>query len=108
MNRPIRIEPEAPTEIDEASRWYDDKRPGLGMEFLDAIDVALSHIARWPRAGAPVPGVAEDLPVRRVPAGRFPYFGFRTDVLTSKRHNVILMNDAKPQACYRLLRPELA
>ena len=73
MNRPIRIEPEAAVELDEASRWYDDKRPGLGMEFLEAIDTALSHIARWPRAGARVPGVAQDLPVRRIPAGRFPY-----------------------------------
>lgn len=73
MNRPVGIEPEAATELDEASRWYDDKRPGLGMEFLEAVDVARSHIARWPRAGAPVPGVAQDLPVRRVPVGRFPY-----------------------------------
>ena len=73
MNRPIRIEPEAAAELDEAGRWYDDKRPGLGTQFLEAIDVALSHIARWPRAAAPVPGVAQDLPVRRAPAGRFPY-----------------------------------
>ena len=49
MNRPIRIEPEAAAELDEAGRWYDHKRPGLGMQFLEAIDVALSHIARWPR-----------------------------------------------------------
>ena len=73
MNRPLRIETEAAAELEEASRWYDDRRPGFGMEFLEAIDVALSHIARWPRAGAPVPGVTRDLPVRRVPAGRFPY-----------------------------------
>lgn len=85
MNRPIRIEREASTEIDEASRWYDDKRPGLGMEFLDAIDVALSHIARWPRAGAPVPGVTEDLPVRRVPAGRFPYHVVYLDMPSAVR-----------------------
>jgi len=73
VNRPIRIESEAATELDEASRWYHDKRPGLGMEFLEAIDVALSHIVQWPRAGAPVPGVAQGLQVRRVPAGRLPY-----------------------------------
>ncbi len=58
MNPPIRIEPEATAELDEATRWHDDKRPGLGTEFLEAIHVALSHIARWPRAGAPVPAVA--------------------------------------------------
>ena len=73
MNRPIRVEPEAADELGEASRWYNDKRPGLGLEFLEAIDAALSHIAKWPSAGAHVPGLAQDLPVRRVPAGRFPY-----------------------------------
>jgi len=73
VNRAIRIEPEAAVELEEASRWYDMKRPGLGMEFLEAFDGLLSHIARWPRAGARVAEVAEDLPVRRVPVGRFPY-----------------------------------
>lgn len=73
MSRAIRIEAEAAIEIDEASRWYDRQKPGLSTEFLDAIDVAPSHIARWPRAGAPVGGVAGELPVRQVPAVRFPY-----------------------------------
>ena len=73
MNWPIWMEPEAAAELDEASRWYDDKRQGLGTEFLEAIDAALSHIARWPRTGAPVPLVAQDVAVRQVPAGRFPY-----------------------------------
>ena len=38
MNRPIRIEPEAAVELDEASRWYDDKRPGLGRILAVAHD----------------------------------------------------------------------
>jgi plasmid stabilization system protein ParE len=53
--------------------WYETQRPSPGIEFLDAIDLALSFIARWPRAGARVPDVPLDLPVRRVPVGRFPY-----------------------------------
>lgn len=73
MIPPFRTEPEAAAELDEAALWYENQRAGLGVEFLEAIDVALSHIARWPQAGDPVPDVPPDLPVRRVPVGRFPY-----------------------------------
>ena len=73
MSRQLRIESEAAAELDEATQWYESQRPGLGAEFLQAIDVALSHITRWPGAGASVPDVPPDLAVRRVPAGRFPY-----------------------------------
>ena len=53
--------------------WYEQRRSGLGIEFLEAIDGALDFIARFPQAGAPVPGVPLDLPVRRVPVRRFPF-----------------------------------
>lgn len=67
MTRRFHAESEASAELDEAALWYDSQRAGLGSEFLKAIAVALSHIARWPQAAAPVPDVPLDLPVRRVP-----------------------------------------
>jgi len=70
---PIRAESEASAELEETALWYENQRTGLGNEFLEAVDVALGHIARWPQAGAPVPGVLTDLAVRRVPLQRFPY-----------------------------------
>ena len=69
----FRSEPEASAELDEAVRWYEDQRPGLGGDFLEAIDTALSKIRRWPLLGSHVPDVPADLPVRRVPVPRFPY-----------------------------------
>lgn len=73
MSYAFRIEAEAAAELDEAARWYDEQRPGLGLEFLTTIDAALRYIAQWPNAGALVPRVPGDLAVRRVPVRRFPY-----------------------------------
>lgn len=73
MTRPLRTEPEASAELNDAALWYESQRPGLGVEFLDTIDLTLSHIARWPQAGVRVPDVPPDLPVRRAPVRRFPY-----------------------------------
>lgn len=73
MSPPIRTEPEASAELEEAAIWYENQRSGLGFEFLRAVDDTIEFIVRWPRAGAPVPGVSEDIRARRVPVKRFPY-----------------------------------
>lgn len=73
MTPPFRTEPEASAELGEAAVWYEQRRDGLGIEFLEAIDNALEFIARFPQAGAVVPGVPLELPVRRVPVRRFPF-----------------------------------
>jgi hypothetical protein len=46
MTRTFRIEPEAAAELEAAALWYDRQRPGLGADFLEAIDTALNRIAR--------------------------------------------------------------
>jgi len=71
--KPLRTEPEASTELAEAAVWYEAKREGLGLEFLEAVDVALEFIVRFSQAGSPVPLVPKDLVVRRVPIRRFPF-----------------------------------
>lgn len=73
MTRGFRSEPEASTELEDAAQWYEQRRSGLGIEFLEAIDAALEFIALFPEAGAPVPGVPLSLPVRHVPVRRFPF-----------------------------------
>lgn len=73
MTDRFRTELEAATELEEAALWYDQQRPGLGSEFLEAVDIALGLIAQWPHLGGLVSDVPPDLPARRVPLGRFPY-----------------------------------
>ncbi len=73
MTRSFRIEPEAAAELEAAAVWYENQRPGLGAEFLEAVDATLDRIARWPHAAPHVPGVVAGVPVRRAPVTRFPY-----------------------------------
>jgi len=73
VSREIRLELEAEEELRQAARWYDQRRPGLGSEFLSAVAAAFSLLAEQPTLGAPVPGVRTDLPTRRVLLRRFPY-----------------------------------
>jgi plasmid stabilization system protein ParE len=73
MNQRFRPEPEASAELEDAAVWYEQKRTGLGVEFVQAVDAALDQIARWPRIGERVLNVPSDIPARRWPVNRFPY-----------------------------------
>lgn len=73
MNPAFRPEPEASAELEDAAAWYESRRTGLGLEFVEAVDVALEQIARWPHIGRRVIGVPNDIPARQFPLNRFPY-----------------------------------
>ena len=42
------IAPEAQQDVDEAYAWYEDRRPGLGEEFLGCVDACIQAICRMP------------------------------------------------------------
>ena len=73
MIKPIRTEPEAEQELLEAACWYEQRRPGLGLEFLAAIRAAVELIQHDPAGGSRVPGVKDEVPARRIVLRRFPY-----------------------------------
>lgn len=62
------IAPEAEQDIGDAYGWYDDRRHGLGEDFLSSVDASIQHICRMPELNAKV---SEDF--RRVLVRRFPY-----------------------------------
>jgi plasmid stabilization system protein ParE len=68
----VRISDEADAEMAEAARWYERNRVGLGLEFLAAVDAAVTRIEENPRIGSRPPGVDDD-EIRRVFVRRFPY-----------------------------------
>ena len=74
MSLEIRLVDEAVAELEEAAEWYEQQSAGLGLVFLAAVDRAIDAIVRWPDAGTPVEGVADDLRARRTSIARFPYF----------------------------------
>ena len=73
MTLRFRTEPEASTELGEAALWYERRRPGLGADFLDAVDTALEFISQFPAAGESMPDVPPELEIRRIPVRRFPF-----------------------------------
>ena len=68
MSVELRIAPEA---IDDAYAWYDERRTGLGAEFLSCLDACIQAISRWPESH---PAVFQSY--RRALVRRFPYAVF--------------------------------
>ncbi len=66
----VRFHAAALDEVELTAKWYEDAQPGLGDEFLAAVDDVLSHLERDDVATSPV---HEDVRVRRVFVQRFPH-----------------------------------
>lgn len=64
---------EAEEELEAAAVWFDEQRPRLGSEFLEAVDDALALIVDWPRSGPIVGVVSDGVEVRRAPIPRFRF-----------------------------------
>ncbi|MDE0801990.1 MAG: type II toxin-antitoxin system RelE/ParE family toxin [Acidimicrobiales bacterium] len=71
MSPAVRFVPAARDELREAAAWYEERRSGLGDQFVDAVEVALELIVDWTAAGTPVEIGAHD--VRRLSVIGFPY-----------------------------------
>ena len=75
MTLPLRVAPEAEAELAAAALWYEAKCPGLGADFVAAIDVSLERIAETPLASALW---RPELPFRQHVVWRFPFVVFYT------------------------------
>jgi plasmid stabilization system protein ParE len=62
------LSPETEQDIREAYDWYENRRLGLGEEFLTCVDASIQRICRMPELHAKV---YQDY--RRVLVRRFPY-----------------------------------
>jgi plasmid stabilization system protein ParE len=59
----------AEADVLDAALWYEQRSPGLGTEFLRAVDVTLAEIARMPGRYPLVRGDARRAHLRRFPFG---------------------------------------
>ena len=66
--KPVVFHPEADAEVIDAADWYDGRLRGLGADFLDEIDAAVSRISDTPEAF----GIVTD-DIRRHLLHRFPF-----------------------------------
>jgi plasmid stabilization system protein ParE len=68
MSLPLDFHPAVRGEIDDAHDWYEQRRPGLGRDFLDEIERVLAEISANPARY----GFA-DADIREGLLPRFPY-----------------------------------
>lgn len=68
MSRELIIRQPAKAETAEAYDWYEERKPGLGGEFLTAVEAVLAVIQRAPERFPVVLG-----PARKARLRRFPY-----------------------------------
>jgi plasmid stabilization system protein ParE len=69
------IAADAEQDIVHAYGWYEDRRPGLGEDFLGCVDACIQTAARTPEIYAPFYGS-----YRRALVRRFPYAVFYESV----------------------------
>jgi plasmid stabilization system protein ParE len=71
VSSPFRFKPSADRDVESAFVWYEERRPGLGDEFLDEVGAAVTRIAENSRAHQIIRGR-----IRRAVVHRFPYLIF--------------------------------
>lgn len=64
----LRVRPEALRELLEAQDWYEQRAPGLGLDFARAVDAAAARALRMPLA---YPRIEAEF--RHIVLRRFPY-----------------------------------
>ena len=73
VRHPIEFDPEASLELDQAARWYEDQRSGLGSDFLRASGRTIERLAEQRVLGLRIPTLDRSSLVRRAAVPRFPY-----------------------------------
>jgi plasmid stabilization system protein ParE len=68
VTRRLVLQPEAEEDIRSARRWYEHQSPGLGHQFLRAVEASLARVERTPELYAAV-----DQATRRARVRRFPF-----------------------------------
>lgn len=64
---------EAEEEAEEAARWYEQRSPGLGYDFLAELRTAFKQISAYPTRPSRVNSRLEGVELRRFLLRRFPY-----------------------------------
>ena len=102
----LELHPEARAELRTAAIWYDERRPGLGDEFISEISASLDRVRDAPESYPAWPGTpAVDPLIRKATVQRFPY------LIAFERHEqhllILAVAHAKRRPLYWLTRAHL-
>ena len=99
----LELHPEARAELRRAALWCDERRPGLGDEFIAAVSAAFDRVGDAPESYPAWPGTRAAAPlIRKATIQRFPY------VIAFEGHDrhllVLAVAHAKRRPLYWLTR----
>ncbi len=80
------IRPEAERDIADAFRWYEDKRSGLGRDFLLCVEEGFDKIRRGPELWPVLYKNVRRFLIRRFPYGIFYFIDERVIVVLAVSH----------------------
>lgn len=86
MSLRLVVRARAESDIADARRWYETITPGLGSQFLDAVEAGLSTIITFPEASPIVHGRLRRCLMRRFPYGIFYVLAERRIVVVAVLH----------------------
>jgi plasmid stabilization system protein ParE len=92
MSLPLVFHPAVHGEIDQAYRWYEQQQPGLGPDFLAALDEVFRRLQQTPEAHQ---AIYRD--VRRALPRRFPY-GVYYRILTDRLEVIAVQHSRRDPA----------
>jgi hypothetical protein len=87
------VAPEAENDVIEAYAWYENRRVGLGEDFLTSVDACIQSIRRAPER---YPVIQESY--RRGLVRRFPYAVFFEFLLGTVQYSVSVTSRATPRS----------
>ena len=99
----LELHPEARSELRSAALWYDERRSGLGDEFIADVSAALDRVAQGPESYPVWPGTRRTGSlIRKATMQRYPY------VIAFEKHEhhvlVLAVAHAKRRPLYWLTR----
>ena len=102
----LELHPEARAELRSTALWYDERRTGLGDEFIAEVSGTLDRIGKAPESYPAWPGTpGVDPLIRKATVQRFPY------LIAFERHEqhllILAVAHAKRRPLYWLTRARL-
>jgi len=92
------LRPLVESDLDEATRWYEERQPGLSEIFLKRVGESLARIEENPRLYAIL-----HRDIRRAPLRQFPY-GIYYALIKNEIHILAVVHDARHPSVWRRRR----
>jgi plasmid stabilization system protein ParE len=73
MNKTWRFHPDVASELEDAARWYEKQRAGLGIDFALTVLSVIDTLQAMPTLGSPLVDMPTKETVRRIFLPRFQH-----------------------------------